>query len=104
MATYKCDKCQLLGSGIPKNSFCPNCKSELYIKIRSTGENILDGDYLTVDEAKAEILHIVETFDHTKCKLYVSWDVANFLERFFPEHKHNYIIDTHLSNFSMNVR
>ena len=104
MAIYKCNHCQLVGSGIPASRLCPNCKEELYVKIRSTGENQLDGDFISIDDAISEILCIAKTFNHTKCKLYVSDDISKFLKTFMPLDKYNFIVDSRLRDFEMNVR
>lgn len=101
---YKCEKCRLLGSGVPAKLTCPCCGELLKIKIRSTGEDILDGDYLLVGDIVSEILSIVGTFAHTKSQLYVSPNVDKLLKAFFPITPANYKVDAHLVDFQMNVR
>lgn len=101
---YKCSHCRLLGSGIPPKSYCPNCGNDLEIKIRSNGEDVLDGDYLTIAAAADEVIQIVRTFSHTKSQLYVSSDIDAFLKMYFPNEVHNYIVDTKLLNFQMEVK
>lgn len=102
--TYICSKCTLLGSGTPAKPTCPCCGAPLKIRVRKTGENIIDGEYITVVEAASEILSIVGTFAHTKSQLYVSPSVDKFLKEFFPNLPANYKVDAKLLDFQMNVR
>lgn len=102
--TYICSNCSLIGSGVPAKLTCPCCGESLKIKIRSTGEDILDGDYLSVGDIVSEILSIVGTFAYTKSQLYVSPNVDKLLKAFFPVTPANYKVDARLVDFQMNVR
>jgi hypothetical protein len=101
---YKCEKCQLFGSGFPASSMCPCCRGELKVKIRAIDEDKYGGEFVSLASAMSEILAIMYTFTNSRCQIYVSRHVDEFLNHYGFGNTFNYKIDSNLRYLEMNVR
>ena len=103
---YTCKHCKLLGAGWPTSSTCPSCGGTVLIKERQdlNTNDRYKGDFIPIELATKEILSIMNTFNHTHGRLYVSHDIDDFLKMRGLDKEFNYFVDPHLHYLEMNVR
>ena len=78
----------------------------LEIKFRQAADSndLYEGDFISFHKAAVEILSIMKIISSTKCDLYVSYEIDDFLKNYGFDKEYNYKIDSTLKYLEMNIK